>query len=427
MIENGNESTNESLYASFFRYLTGSEHVLVESAWRARLRDVCAVPFPAWPSADSVPSPDTVVGYTIEDVHVVGDDANVAAILWTAWALLAAAHTETDDVVFGALIPRRGQRVPAVAPIRVLVDPDASVVKQLETTLALYNEATRFRRVGRHWIRQLGKDEDQACAFQTLLQIQRSDNPTREKEEEEEDMDPYGNFALLLWCLVKDNCVRLTFRFDSAAIEAAQVRRMAAHLGDLTRRLTRSAKSDGSSTGSSTLLVRGETILIPVIDEDMADSPSSCMMPAAYIPPAEIPMTRTGKTDRQRLRETVSAMNTEQLSDFNAAHRQGASTASEHALQRLWASILDVDRQTISVHDNFFRIGGDSQSAMRLVKVAREEGFSFSFADVFQSPCLADLANRSSSLDEDGGGGGGGGADGSDVAGPFEPAVASSL
>src|SRR5690606_19875219 len=45
----------------------------------------------------------------------------------------------------------------------------------------------------------------------------------------------------------------------------------------------------------------------------------------------------------------------------------------------------------VSLHDNFFHLGGDSIDAVRLANRARERGLSFGAADVFLQPVLDDL------------------------------------
>lgn len=120
------------------------------------------------------------------------------------------------------------------------------------------------------------------------------------------------------------------------------------------------------------------------------------MIPSAYLPVAEIPMTGTGKTDRRRLRELGSAFTLEEVLELNATQGSGQGRAPlpgvETDLQQLWAHILGVKSESINAEHSFLRIGGDSIGAMRLVAAAREKGWSLSAADVFDRPVLSDLA-----------------------------------
>ncbi|KAL6229778.1 hypothetical protein BDW75DRAFT_245422 [Aspergillus navahoensis] len=118
------------------------------------------------------------------------------------------------------------------------------------------------------------------------------------------------------------------------------------------------------------------------------------MVPSAYIPLKEIPLTATSKTDRKRLRQMGETMTMEQLAarQPSQARKRAPGTAMELRLQRLWASILGIDAGNIGADDNFLQIGGDSIGAMRLVRAAHDDGLSLTVADVFRLPRLSQLA-----------------------------------
>ncbi|VUC26260.1 unnamed protein product [Clonostachys rosea] len=127
------------------------------------------------------------------------------------------------------------------------------------------------------------------------------------------------------------------------------------------------------------------------------------MIPTFYVPVVEIPIGGTGKADRRRLRDIVAGMTLEQLADINPVRPRGPFqeplTDTELRLQRLWATILGIEAHTISTLDSFFQVGGDSVDAMRLVAAGREEGLSFSVADIFEHPELHDMASQISDAD----------------------------
>ncbi|KAK6723950.1 hypothetical protein SNK04_002794 [Fusarium graminearum] len=118
----------------------------------------------------------------------------------------------------------------------------------------------------------------------------------------------------------------------------------------------------------------------------------SYMVPQVYIPLHEIPLSPTGKTDRRLLRDMGLSI----LHD--ASNATGSSmgtephelTDTESRFVNLWKIVLGID--TISVRDSFFRVGGDSISAIRLVEASSKEGISITVADVFKRPCLQELA-----------------------------------
>ena len=128
-------------------------------------------------------------------------------------------------------------------------------------------------------------------------------------------------------------------------------------------------------------------------DKMMAQLPSH-MVPSGYIPVQSIPMTVTGKADRQRLREIGASLTMTQIAAFDPAKdtRRAPASSMEIALQDLWASVLGIDKNDVSADDSFLQIGGDSIAAMRLVSLARAHHIAFTVADVFQHPRLSDLA-----------------------------------
>jgi amino acid adenylation domain-containing protein len=120
----------------------------------------------------------------------------------------------------------------------------------------------------------------------------------------------------------------------------------------------------------------------------------SHMMPTVFFPLKNLPINRSGKVDRSRLRELTSTLTCEDISTSNTPKPDiiEPSTALEKQLQSHWASALKLDPVSISVDDNFIRLGGDSLTAMRLVAACRASGISLQVAQVLSGATLADLA-----------------------------------
>lgn len=66
----------------------------------------------------------------------------------------------------------------------------------------------------------------------------------------------------------------------------------------------------------------------------------------------------------------------------------------ERLLQAAWAAVLQKKASTIGIHDHFFKIGGDSLSAMKAVTAARSLQMSITVADILGNPTIASLAKR---------------------------------
>lgn len=131
------------------------------------------------------------------------------------------------------------------------------------------------------------------------------------------------------------------------------------------------------------------------LDEALATQIPEYMIPTIWVGLESFPLTATGKTDRKTLHLMHSTMTLEQLIALDTIRGIPAtvpSTSLEKILQRLWADVLKIDASMICSTDNFLRIGGDSLGAMRLVSLARAQGFTLSVADIFRNPKLDSLA-----------------------------------
>ncbi|CAG8947178.1 unnamed protein product [Penicillium salamii] len=122
------------------------------------------------------------------------------------------------------------------------------------------------------------------------------------------------------------------------------------------------------------------------------------MVPSVFIPVVHMPRTQSGKVDINRLRKLATAMSLESLQKYRAPASSSLSNESrlcgeaEHALARIWATLLDIPMETISRSDNFFFRGGHSIDAMKASALGRAAGMGFGVADIFDHPILSDLA-----------------------------------
>ncbi|EGE02744.1 nonribosomal peptide synthase pes1 [Trichophyton equinum CBS 127.97] len=130
------------------------------------------------------------------------------------------------------------------------------------------------------------------------------------------------------------------------------------------------------------------------LNDRLAASLSSYLIPSLYIPLQIIPRMATGKIDRSRLRSIGAALSAGEIAQLSRSEseRLPPQTDAERLIQALWADILEINPDTISADDSFFRIGGDSIGAMRLVGMARQNNFSLTVRDIFRHPVLRDMA-----------------------------------
>ncbi|MTE22395.1 amino acid adenylation domain-containing protein [Streptomyces sp. TRM43335] len=111
------------------------------------------------------------------------------------------------------------------------------------------------------------------------------------------------------------------------------------------------------------------------------------MIPAGCTVLDSLPLTPNGKLDHRALPAPRFG------STGPAAPGSGTRTAPrgpvEQTFARAWSEVLGVG--DIGVHDDFFRLGGDSIRAVQLAGRLQEHGWSVSLRDVFTAPTIAEL------------------------------------
>ncbi|MEM8664169.1 MAG: condensation domain-containing protein, partial [Pseudomonadota bacterium] len=107
------------------------------------------------------------------------------------------------------------------------------------------------------------------------------------------------------------------------------------------------------------------------------------MIPAGFVGLSHLPLTASGKLDRNALPEADGAV--------SRAVYVAPRTASERHVAEAFTALLSTAAP--SVHDNFFELGGHSLLATRLVaRLAATTGRALSVRTVFEGPTVAELA-----------------------------------
>ncbi|KAF3395821.1 Nonribosomal peptide synthase roqA [Penicillium rolfsii] len=123
------------------------------------------------------------------------------------------------------------------------------------------------------------------------------------------------------------------------------------------------------------------------------------MTPSVYIPIAEFPLTLTGKLNRRLLRDHVMKWTPSKFQKYNRGLRESddshaPQTDRQRRILQLVADILGLDQTRVRMSSNFFALGGDSITAMRLAVLARKEGIQLNVPDIFSQPTLSSLADQ---------------------------------
>jgi iturin family lipopeptide synthetase C len=126
-------------------------------------------------------------------------------------------------------------------------------------------------------------------------------------------------------------------------------------------------------------------IAAATLREFMAESLPAYMLPAHFVRLDRLPLTANGKVDRQSLPgpELETASET----------RTGPGSVLEQELIQLWKTVLSVDH--VGVEDNFFALGGQSLTALLLLRrIDQHFSKAVSIQSFSRTPTIAGIAKH---------------------------------
>lgn len=124
------------------------------------------------------------------------------------------------------------------------------------------------------------------------------------------------------------------------------------------------------------------------IKEFLSSKLPSYMVPNVYIFLDAIPITANGKVDKK-------ALETYQIDESVLIQKEYIEpvTETEKSLAEIWKSTLGINR--VSLNDDYFEMGGDSLSAVRLSNIIKDSfKVKISLEDIFEYPMLSKQAER---------------------------------
>ena len=132
---------------------------------------------------------------------------------------------------------------------------------------------------------------------------------------------------------------------------------------------------------------QGQALTDEVLRGLLRDKLPEYMIPAAFVTLDSLPLTPNGKLDRRALPAPDRAR-TRTRTVSNAAQSE-----AEQRIAAVWRDVLQLDQ--VSIHDNFFDLGGHSLLLAR-VQVTLQEMFGreLSTADMFRYPTISALAKH---------------------------------
>jgi aryl carrier-like protein len=291
-----------------------------------------------------------------------------STIIRAAWALVTASLTGSNDVLFGETLMGRNVPLngveqiegPMITTIPIRVQTDRSLTSR-ELLQKLSKEAIlRFdhEHMGLQHIRRISSDAQVACDLRTGLVIQPGQvgNPAGEGGlapvgvvEAARAALRFNSYALMLVCSLEPDNFLVMASFDSTVVSVTQMENALELLDATVQHISQN----------------------PDLNIDK-------ILPLHGHIKSQPHLIKTSQSEIIKIKKRNTAIR--------------AQTTMECALQKIWSTTLNNSPSDINADDHFFRLGGDSISAMKLVSTARLQGYTLNVSDIFKQPVLRDLA-----------------------------------
>ncbi len=448
-------------FKHFIRYLNEMDRQESEIYWTERLHGAVGEQFPPLPWPGYQQQADSLLEHY---VHTGRPTAGftIATAIRGAWGLLVASYTASDDVVFGETLTGRNAPIAGVeeiegpmiatVPVRVAVDPKATVSEYLQEIHSQSVLGIPHEHFGLQHIRRLSPDAREACELRTGLVLHPS---AEESETGPDDKQPadgfvpagdaeaaqealkFNTYALMLVCSLDPQGFLIMASFDSKTVASPQMERMLAQLGSLVQQfcqhpdtlcgdlsvlteqdikeLSRLSHTGGSTLGgpgfipgvvkvAETWLVDPSNVdrLVPVggVGELVISSEDALEMNLIESPkwldePRNGRFFRTGRLAKYDSNGSLTFVERRAQVENPRPRRQqkqlSLSSARQKRLRHAWSRIIGLGEDDISLNDSFFQLGGDSIGAMKLVSELRAQGLEITVADIFKHRTLYDM------------------------------------
>jgi aryl carrier-like protein len=189
---------------------------------------------------------------------------------------------------------------------------------------------------------------------------------------------PDGNFEYLGRA---DDQVKIRgFRIELGEIESA----LKQHAGILDCAVVVCEETPGEKRLAAFFVTTDDSVCAKDLGDYLRTSLPDYMVPGVFVSLDALPITFNGKIDRLTL--GALPIHCDDKSDFVEAR-----TATEETLANIWAEVLKV--HAVSIHDNFFDLGGDSILGTLILARAARAGLKLSPMQLFAHQTIAELAS----------------------------------
>ena len=247
-------------FQAFMKHVSDLDKEKTREFWCREFLESEAVPFPALPRHEYQPKADSTVLRAIHHLDFGHRDITASTIIRTAWSILSAHYTNSNDVVFGAVVTGRQASIvgiermiaPLIAalPVQIKLEQGERVDDLLNKVQKQSIDMIAYEQTEALEIRRINADTERGGHFNTLLAIQpagqgilmnHSDSPFEHRLELKSSANGLNTFnphAVMILCQLKDNNdLGLEISFDSNVIDQAQMERLSVQFEQVLRQI----------------------------------------------------------------------------------------------------------------------------------------------------------------------------------------------
>ena len=333
-------------------------------------------------------------------------------------------------------------------PVRIQIDRESTTSDYLRTIQEQIVEQIPHEHFGLQHIRRLSPDALEACELRTGLVMHPStdleetridglpaDNlvPAGDAEAAQEALK-FNTYALMLVCSIDPRGFLIMASFDSKTVDKAVMEKVLEQFKQTTQKLCQATdlliKNVSIMTESD--IEQVEALAQQAVTQDVLEAyPSASavyvvstqdsgqIVPVGGIgevclsseEPLDLPVTtiqlgsektvyktgRLGKVSLQGSLEFMKDGGTKRDALANKTSgptkRITATSRKQKKLRSLWSRVLRCPEEDISLNDDFFYLGGDSITAMKLVSEARNDSITLTVMQIFKQRTLYNMAS----------------------------------
>ena len=251
LYQTGLSDISKVSYTRFIKYLLDADSEASTKFWKGNLAGTTSYQFPQQSHSTSDNPPNgQVLQHTAKLSAPRHNDVTTSTIIRAAWALLLAAYTGCDDVIFGETLTGRDIAVAGMTeicgptlttvPTRVTIDRSTSVLDLLRAITLNATERIPHQHIGLSEIKRIDQDTATACDFQNLLAIQAGGQQPAEsmwKFHNSGIQTNYFTYPLVIECNAGKGSVEITAYYDANILSSWQTQRILYQLDSILGQL----------------------------------------------------------------------------------------------------------------------------------------------------------------------------------------------